>query len=160
MIKEFINSWEKNKAALEEYIRTHEQNEYAEYSLLVELLFKMVINPEREDFHKYNIDDMLIIDHGDYSGAMIFVLHENDYSPYVKQYVYTNTYYGSCSGCDTLMGIYDTVNGQLPSEEQVKDYMTLCLHLLQSCSFMYDGECDDPNRGLVSFKNLKLCKED
>ena len=58
--------------------------------------------------------------------------------PFVSDYVYTNTYYGSCSGCDTLQGIHQYEYG-LPDEEQVRDYMQLCLGLLQSCVYMLDG---------------------
>ena len=45
------------------------------------------------------------------------------------------TYYGSCSGCDTLMGINHYGEG-LPSKEQMEKYMTLCLHLVEKCKFM------------------------
>ena len=56
-----------------------------------------------------------------------------------KDYVYTNTYYGSCSGCDTLQAISGYDDG-LPNEEQVKDYMQLALNLLQKCKRFEEGE--------------------
>jgi hypothetical protein len=37
--------------------------------------------------------------------------------------------YGSCSGCDTLQSIQDWSN-ELPTEQQVKDFMALCRHLV------------------------------
>lgn len=83
--------------------------------------------------------NILEIDDGDYQGTEIFILHKNVYQPYIEDYVYTSTYYGSCSGCDTLMGISEYDDG-LPSESQVKDYMDLCLHLLQKCHYMIDEE--------------------
>ena len=53
--------------------------------------------------------------------------------------VNSNNYYGSCSGCDTLLGINEYEDG-LPNEEQVKDYMTLCLHLIQKLKPLTDTE--------------------
>lgn len=40
-------------------------------------------------------------------------------------------YYGSCTACDTLLSINE-YEEDIPSEQQVEDYMILCLHLLQS----------------------------
>ena len=47
--------------------------------------------------------------------------------------------YGSCSGCDTLEGIRH-YNDDKPTEEQVRDYMTLALHIVQGMKRMGDGE--------------------
>lgn len=41
-----------------------------------------------------------------------------------------DNYYGSCSGCDTLLSISQYDWG-LPTDEKVEEYMTLCLHLVQ-----------------------------
>lgn len=151
MVKEFVKAWEKNKGALEEYFRTHKQGEYDEYVTLVKLLFDIVINPVITDpamwsqfnFHntsKFDTENIVVLDDGDYQGTRVFILHRDCYQPSVENYIYTNTYYGSCSGCDTLQGIHCYDYDDLPSDEQVEDYMTLCLHLLQRCSFMVDGE--------------------
>jgi hypothetical protein len=48
----------------------------------------------------------------------------------VRDYVMTDTYYGSCSGCDTLQAI-SSYDDDLPNDEQVRDYMMLALHLVQ-----------------------------
>ena len=78
---------------------------------------------------------MTVIDNGDYQGTQIFLIPLDVYQPDVNQYVFTNTYYGSCSGCDTLQGIlyryYET-----PDENQIKDLMQLALHLLQKCKML------------------------
>lgn len=138
MVKEFCLTWEKNKEKLEKYFRTTKQDEYYEYEDLVKLLFDIVINPSIEsDYYRFDTENILVIDDGDYQGTQVFILHRNVYQPSVEDYVYTNTYYGSCSGCDTLQGIHGYESG-LPDEEQVKDYMELCLHLLQKCNFMVD----------------------
>lgn len=143
MIKDFVKAWDLNKNKLEEYIRTHKQEDYYGYKLLVKLLFDVVINPTMEDYwDMFDTEYIKVIDDGDYQGTLIFVLHKDHYQPCVEDYVYTSVGYGSCSCCDTLQGItaYDWER-DLPNEAQIKDYMTLLLHLLQQCHRM--GECDE-----------------
>lgn len=140
MVKEFCLAWEKNKEKLEEYFRTTKQGEYSDYKELVKLLFDIAINPSiKNSYERFDTENILVIDDGDYQGTQVFILHRNDYQPSVEDYVYTNTDYGSCSGCDTLQHIHQYECG-LPDEEQIEDYMKLCLHLLQRCNFMIDIE--------------------
>ena len=153
MIKEFINAWNRNRYILASYFKTHNQNEYDSYEKIVKLIFDVVINPEIMKNHgepdsielrlnispAFDTDDILVIDNGNYQGTKIFVLHRKVSLPYLEDYIYTNTYYGSCSGCDTLMKINRYGEG-LPSEEQIKKYMTLCLHLMEKCKFMGEEE--------------------
>lgn len=142
MIQEFCLAWEKNKGKLEKYFRTTSQRKYGEYKDLVKLLFDIVINPEEElKSYRFDTDNILVIDDGDYQGTQVFILHRDSYQPGVEEYVYTNTYYGSCSGCDTLLYIQDYGRSRdIPDESQVDEYLTLCLHLLQKCNFMIDSE--------------------
>lgn len=132
MIKEFIDLWEENKAELEGYFKTTVQSEYDDYADLVRLVVEKIINKREEDYieNKYDIGKMTIIDHGDYQGTILFIIPEDIYQPSNYEYIYTSVGYGSCSGCDTLQSIsgYDD---ELPNEQQVSDYMTLCLHLIQ-----------------------------
>lgn len=137
MIKEFVNAWEANKETLEGYFRTHKMCEYDSYRALVKLLFDIVINPSVALYDTKNID---VLDHGGWQGTEVFILHRDCYQPSVTDYVYTSVSYGSCSFCDTLQGIHGYDGDKLPDDEQVKDYMLLCLHLLQRCSYMVDGE--------------------
>lgn len=135
MIKEFIEKWDKYKNELEEYFKTNKQLEYSSYELIVKALFDIIINKDEED--KFDTENITVIDDGDYQGTQIFILHKDWYQPSVEDYVYTNTYYGSCSGCDTLLAI-NKYDEDLPNEEQIKEYMTLALHLLQKCKYMID----------------------
>lgn len=140
MIKEFVEKWEKYKNELEEYFRNNMQKEYATYQDIVELLFEIIINRDiDDDWDKFDTDNIIVIDDGDYQGTQIFILHQNSYQPSIEEYVYTNTYYGSCSGCDTLLGIQSYDLEELPNEEQIKDYMFLSLHLLQRCNYMEEN---------------------
>lgn len=136
MIKEFVEKWDKNKENLENYFRNTRQEEYQDYKDIVKALFKNVINKDAEDYYdKFNLEKMTVIDDGDCQGTQIFIIPIDTYQPDADEYVVTNTYYGSCSGCDTLMAIQDYEEG-LPDEEQVKDYMELALHLLQKCKWL------------------------
>ena len=140
MIKEFIEKWNKYNKKLEEYFKNTEQKEYSEYKDIVKLLFELVINRDEEsDCNKFDTENILVINDGDYQGTEIFILHKDIYQPSIEEYVYTNTYYGSCSGCDTLLGI-SSYDDEKPNEQQVKDYMELALHLLQKCKYMNEGD--------------------
>jgi len=136
MIKEYVQYWDKNKNLLDGYFKTHDQRDYSDYLDLVKLLFEIVINPDIPT-RAFDLSKITVIDDGDYQGTQIFIIPADTYQPNVSEYVYTNTYYGSCSGCDTLQGIQSY---GLPDENQIKDYMILCLQLLQSCAYMIDGE--------------------
>ena len=137
MINKFIEAWNKNKSDLEDYFKTHCQSEYDSYGSLVKLIFDIVINPELEGYYgsTYDTNNMYCIDDGDYRGTQIFLLHKTRYQPDETDYVFTHTYYGSCSGCDTLLAISDYRDG-LPDNEQVADYMSLCLHLVEKCKYL------------------------
>jgi len=141
MIKEFVKAWDINKAKLEEYIKTHKQEEYDSYEKLVKILFQIVINPYFKEILRLDVWDceyIHVIDDGDYQGTQIFLIPSTPYQPTVEDYVITHQYYGSCSGCDTLLAIMNYDKG-IPTEEQVKDYMTLELHILQRCKYLSDG---------------------
>lgn len=138
MIKEFVERWDKYKGDLEKYFRNTRQEEYSDYEDIVKALFKEVINKKEIDGYEFDLDKMTIIDDGDYQGTRIFIIPLDTYQPSVEEYVITNTYYGSCSGCDTLLAISSYVGG-IPDEEQVKDYIELALHLLQKCRWLEEG---------------------
>jgi len=129
MIKKFVPYWDKNKRDLENYFRANPQSEYDSYEKLVKQLFRYVINPNAELGQDFSLV-IHAIDDGNYSGTLLFLIHRDSYQPEAQDYVMTYVDYGSCSGCDTLLSISKYGSG-LPSEEQVSDYMTLCLHLFQ-----------------------------
>lgn len=128
MIKEFIKKWEKYKRDLENYFKTNKQSEYDSYEKIVKKIIELIINKDSSD--KYLYGDLLVIDDGNYQGTQIFIAHINCYEPSIEDYIYTNNYYGTCSGCDTLLGISCYEDG-LPNEQQIKEYMNLSLHLIQ-----------------------------
>lgn len=131
MITEFIQAWNTRKENLATWFRQTDQSELS-YELILKALLDEVVNPSLED--KWDSERIHLIDDGDYQGCQIFVIPMDTYQPSPYQYLTTYQDYGSCSGCDLLEGIrhYDD---KPPTEEQVKQYMTLALHLLQRCRY-------------------------
>ena len=143
MIKEFVNQWDKNKKELEEYFRTHKQEEYNKYLKIVKLLIQYVLNEGLKDDCdeiKINPDTLTEIDFGDYQGTLIYVFAEDTYQPSTNETFYTSVAYGSCSGCDTLQDIQEYGLEEFPNEEQVEDYMKLSLDILQKINRFKDYE--------------------
>ena len=140
MIQEFIERWNKYKDNLENYFRNTKQSEYDTYEKIVKLLFDKVINKEKTKERLFDINSIKVIDDGDWQGTQIFIINLIIYQPSEIDYVVTNTYYGSCSGCDTLQAIKGYNYDKFPNEEQIKDYMQLALHLLQKCKWLYGEE--------------------
>lgn len=136
MIKEFVERWNKYKENLEKYFRNTKQEEYDTYEKIVKILFDKVINQEETKYYKFATNNITVIDDGDYQGTQIFVIPLDTYQPEINDYVVTNTYYGSCSGCDTLQAISEYDYDEKPDENQIKDYMELALHLLQKCKWL------------------------
>ena len=135
MLQDIIKQWDANKTRLEEYFSATPQEQYSNsYLDIVKKIFELVLTDK-----EYKLDQITVVDNGDYQGTQIFLIPLDTYQPSVDEYIITHTYYGSCSGCDTLQGIshYDD---KIPSEEQVKDYMMLALHLVQKMARINDSD--------------------
>ena len=140
MIKEFVELWEKNKINLRESL-AEKKCEDISYKTLVELIVTEILNDGRTELEHedYNAKKITVIDDGSYQGTQIFIIPQNFYQPSVYEYIYTHTYYGSCSGCDILLSIVG-YSDKCPDEEQLNDLMTLCLHLLQRFKRMEEDD--------------------
>jgi hypothetical protein len=137
MIKEVVKQWEENKHKLEEYFKTTKQEEYSSYGNIVKKIFELCITKANE-YDNWDIENMTRIDNGDYQGTEIFIIPSTTYQPSIEDYITTHTYYGSCSGCDTLQAI-SSYDDDLPTEEQLKEYLTLALHLVQKMKMLVNG---------------------
>ena len=131
MIQEFVDHWMEHRGKVEELLRTEHPGNYKS---LVKTVVKVL--SEANTYTRPDPERIEEIDHGSYQGTLVYVIGEEGYSP--SAYWYVQVAYGSCSGCDTLEGIqgYD---GGLPNPEQVADYMTLALHVVQNLKHM-EGE--------------------
>lgn len=77
-------------------------------------------DPDPERIHE--------IDDGHYQGTLVYVIGAKGYQPW--DYWYVRGGYGSCSGCDTLQAI-SGYSDDPPTPEQINDYWTLALHIVQ-----------------------------
>lgn len=139
MNKYCISRWDKNKDRLQKRIENSIDHNSWDYKTLVKLIIEEVLNPDEEfEFNTWDSEEITVIDNGDYQGSQLFLFHKSTYQPGPADYLITYEYYGSCSGCDSLLAIQDwSSNRTLPNERQVKDYMSLCLNLIQQMRFPY-----------------------
>ena len=133
MIPAFVKAWDEHK----DYIEAHLKEEHPEnYKQLVTWVIEM-INPLDE----YDLPDpkrIVEINQGDYQGTLVYVIGATGYQP--NDYWYARISYGSCSGCDTLEWISSLEYDDKPTEKQIKEYMTLALHIVQRLKKMDDME--------------------
>src|SRR5699024_3852653 len=137
MIQSIISQWDKNKGNLEKWFRKTNQEELT-YEEIVKAIFTHVIKALPNEWgmeDEFDIDKMTVIDDGYYQGTQIFIIPRCMYQPDTSDYLMTDNYYGSCSGCDTLLSISE-YGGGTPSEEQVKKYISLSLNLVQSLKWL------------------------
>lgn len=73
-------------------------------------------------------DRVQAVDWGHYQGTTVFVIGEVGYQP--SRFWAAVVGYGSCSGCDTLERVRGYESDR-PTEQQVRDYTTLGLHIVQ-----------------------------
>lgn len=129
MIKEFVEKFESNKAKVEGFFREKHPEDYKE-------VVKNVVSVLTDDeYESIDPERIYVIDDSDYHGTLLFVIAATGYQP--SDYWYVKVSYGSCSGCDTLQSI-SNYSDEKPNDEQVKDYMTLALHIVQGLKKMED----------------------
>lgn len=134
MINEFVKKFEQKKSEIEAVFKTRHPVDYMDVvSLVIGILGSenKYESPDKERI--YEIND------GDYQGTLVYVIGANGYQP--DKYWYVKVGYGSCSVCDTLEAIREYSNNR-PTDEQVKDYMTLALHIIQGLKLMGSGDSD------------------
>ncbi len=128
MIKEFIQQWDERKHLLEEWLK---ENEPSQYEDIYKKLFELVITKQNGYADDWNWERFRVIDDGHYQGNLIFILCNDSYQPDLRDYIFTEVDYGSCSGCDTFQHIRDLAWEDKNTDDQVKQYMTLALHMVQ-----------------------------
>lgn len=132
MIKYCIEKWDKNKKKLEDVLREDTTLNSCNYGYLVKLVVENILNDETNDYcDTWDSENITTIDNGDYQGTLLFLIPTGAYQPSEYEYLMTYVGYGSCSGCDTLQGIQSCPwHDVKPTEQQLKDYMTLCKDLV------------------------------
>lgn len=125
MIKYALKQWNNNKELLENALREMQSSNKLpiDYEELLKLVIQKVLNV---DSNYTWSDSITVIDNGDYQGSLLFAIHLDAYQPSPGDYLLTFIYYGSCGGCDALMGAYGNANKEL----QIQDYMAICKDLV------------------------------
>jgi hypothetical protein len=153
MLKFCRDAWDANKDKLENAIRHDTKINCCEYSYLVELIIKHILNPSvpyPDD--EFDYENITTIDNGDYQGTLLFVFPRKTYQPEASEYLMAYAGYGSCGGCDTLLSIKEEWHSdKTPNEIQVKDYMSLCKDIVCSIVKPYNYGW----RRDVSFKEVE-----
>lgn len=135
MLKYCIEKWEQNKKILEEVLSKNTTLNGCDYEYLVHMVVKYILNTNpREDDIRFNDKKIVVVDHGDYQGCQLFVVPVDTYQPRHWEYIIGYQNYGSCSGCDILLGIQGFEDGA-PNERQLKEYMAICKDIV--CSFVH-----------------------
>ena len=128
MVKEFVQQWDERKHLLEKWLK---ENQPSEYEDIYRKLFELVITKPNGYADDWNWERFRVIDDGDWQGNLIFILCNDSYQPNLRDYIFTEVDYGSCSGCDTFEHIRDLAWEDKNTDEQVNQYMTLALHMIQ-----------------------------
>jgi hypothetical protein len=130
MIKEFVKQWDERKHLLEEWLK---ENQPSNYEDIYKKLFELVVTQPNSYNDSWDWERFEIIDDGDWQGNRIFILCNDCYQPNLDDYIFTEVSYGSCSGCDTFQHIQDLGgwDSDKNTDEQVNQYMTLALHMVQ-----------------------------
>lgn len=155
MLRFCVNQWDKHKDDLEAAIRQKLPVAFPSYRDLVALIVEYVLNDynksqwpvQNHRWHQWDYHNIIETGYADYQGTIVFLIPSMDPSAPESAYLLTAVNYGSCSGCDALLAIEDDPD----HERQIRDLMTLCLHLVQNIVRPYyqdDNEWhDDMKRG-------------
>jgi hypothetical protein len=144
MLKYCVEKWDRNKDALREALSNDTSLNSCDYTYLVKMVVTHILNEGETLYgHRFNVDRIVTIDDGSYQGCQLFVIPMDCYQPAPSEYLIASQYYGSCSGCDTLLGIQDYRDGGVPTEEQLSDYMTLCKDIVCSMVHPFKGYRDE-----------------
>ena len=133
MIEAFTKAWFANLHTMRKKFASKHPEDYKEVvRAVVEMLADASDERDKPDPKRiHEIND------GDYQGTLVYVIGGCDCQP--SRYWYVKVGYGSCSGCDTLQAICGYGDGP-PSDEQVRDYMMLALHIVQGLREMGDSD--------------------
>lgn len=128
MDKNFVEQWNTRSGEIITIFQDHHPKTYAE--IVRSVLGVLTVVDRHGNAETFDVERLTKIDDGDYQGTLLFLCPIAVYQPGEDDYWYVPVSYGSCSGCDTLQAIC-AYEDNLPTEEQVRDYMTLALHIVQ-----------------------------
>lgn len=104
---------------------------------MLEYINKYLLTGDTWDTKPFVIEEEEItrIDNGDYQGTFLYFWHVDHYQPEPEEYYWTSIGYGSCSVCDTMLGIESDYNFAEDKAEGAKvaaeELWLLMLHMAQ-----------------------------
>ena len=110
--------------------------ENLDYKTLVAITMDTILNC---DELRLDIKGIHEIDDGDYQGTLLYLIPFATYQPSSHEYLMTAVEYGSCSGCDTLLGIIEYCIKEV-TEDIVNDLITLCRDIIMTTINPYDND--------------------
>lgn len=130
------------------------------YETIVRNLAKLILGDS------YSDERFQVIDWGDYQGTKIFIFAACYYQPDETDTYIVSNYYGSCSGCDQLLGIvgYSEELEPISDENTINDLLSLVRDIYERIRPLSDlqkipsltqtineeGEKNDKSSGLVT----------
>lgn len=144
MLKILVKKWDKNKDKLRDYIINNPKfmNDCT-YDELVKMTFEIIFNDgedeQAHDRHSLDLNRMTSVDNGNYQGTLLYIIPFNTYQPDESEYLMTYVGYGSCSYCDTLLGIQEYPADKPLTNEQIEGFMQLCLDILRNTIKPYNN---------------------
>lgn len=154
MLKTIRDKWDKNREELREALACADLD-HCDYKDLVKLSFDVIFNERKTGFRDKILDTDIIteIDNGDYQGTLLYLIPFKTYQPAEYEYLMTYVDYGSCSVCDTLMGIQGSCETPLEKQKQISDFMTLCKDILTNTIKPYNcGWREDKDYNQIEVK--------
>lgn len=132
MIQKFVDRY----IAKRDLIKSQLQKGFPDdYEALVKITIEAIT--DKQSYGDPDPNRIHCIDEGDYQGTLLFIIAGSGYQP--SNFWFVKIDYGSCSGCDTLQAIRGYGVETTPTPEQVDDYLTLTLHIVQQLKGL-DGE--------------------
>ena len=129
MMKIMKDKWARNEKYLKQVFETRTDLNTINWNDLVKLTFEYIYNidyDDTDDYESLNLNNITIIDNGDYQGTLLYIIPFNTYQPAEYDYLMTYVGYGSCSGCDALLNARDYSEEDCKlTEQQIKDFLKL-----------------------------------
>jgi len=130
MNKDIVDAWGKHQEKVKQWIASIEDQGEIDYEMLLKNTLRILFEDENAYSGMPDFKNITQIDYGEYQGTFVFIVGGRTYQPNANEHWYTYVEYGSCSVCDTLESTRNYRGGP-PTTEQVTDYWTLCLHMIQ-----------------------------
>ena len=155
MIKYCYEKWAQNQDNLRQAIVDNAQEiKNCDYKFLVQLVVDHILNQsDNYCYAEWDSKNISVIDNGDYQGTLMFLIPLDTCQPSCDQYLMTYSWYGSCSGCDSLMNIQTDIpwDDAPLTEQNISDIMSLCKDLVANMVKPYAGFGDEDKFEVVEF---------